>query len=78
VELAPVRVNAVAPGVIRTDLWASIPDDDREAMYESLGSQLLVGRIGEADDVAQAITYLMADGYTTGTRLEVNGGALLV
>ena len=77
-ELAPIRVNAVAPGVIRTDLWASIPDDARAAMYAETGRALLVGRVGEAEDVAKAILYLMADGYTTGTRLDVNGGAGLV
>jgi NAD(P)-dependent dehydrogenase (short-subunit alcohol dehydrogenase family) len=78
VELAPIRVNTVAPGVIRTDLWAALPEDTRDAMFDELSGQLLVGRVGHADDVAQAITYLMADGYTTGTRLDVNGGALLV
>jgi NAD(P)-dependent dehydrogenase (short-subunit alcohol dehydrogenase family) len=78
VELAPIRVNTVAPGVIRTDLWASMPAADRNEMYEGLGNQLLVRRIGEAEDIAQAINFLIADGYTTGTRLDVNGGALLI
>jgi NAD(P)-dependent dehydrogenase (short-subunit alcohol dehydrogenase family) len=77
-ELAPIRVNAVAPGVIRTELWAGMPDDDREAMYRTLGDELLVGRVGEAEDVARAIVFLMADGYATGTTLTVDGGAALV
>lgn len=78
VELAPIRVNSVAPGVVRTDLWASIPEDEREAIYASYASTLPVGRVGEANDVAQAIAYLMSNGYTTGTTVDISGGTLLV
>jgi NAD(P)-dependent dehydrogenase (short-subunit alcohol dehydrogenase family) len=78
VELAPIRVNAVVPGVVRTELWASMPDTEREAMYSAMASILPVGRVGEAEEVAEAIGYLMSNGYTTGTTLEINGGAVLV
>jgi NAD(P)-dependent dehydrogenase (short-subunit alcohol dehydrogenase family) len=78
IELAPIRVNAVVPGVVRTELWASMPEAQREAMYAATASILPVGRVGEADEVAEAIGYLMSNGYTTGTTLEINGGGVLV
>jgi NAD(P)-dependent dehydrogenase (short-subunit alcohol dehydrogenase family) len=78
VELAPIRVNAVAPGIVRTDLWAGMSHQDREAMYTSAAEAQPVGRAGEASDIAEAIVYLMSNGYTTGTTLEVHGGSVLV
>src|SRR5713226_378673 len=48
IELAPIRVNAVSPGVVRTNLWQSMQEQDREAMYENVGNHLLVGRVSEA------------------------------
>ena len=46
VELAPIRVNAVCPGVVRTNLWQSMNADAREQLYESVGNSLPVGRVG--------------------------------
>jgi NAD(P)-dependent dehydrogenase (short-subunit alcohol dehydrogenase family) len=43
VELAPIRVNAVSPGFVRTPQWSDIPEADREAMYRDVGARLLVG-----------------------------------
>jgi NAD(P)-dependent dehydrogenase (short-subunit alcohol dehydrogenase family) len=77
VELAPIRVNAVSPGVVRTDLWKNMQEQDREAMYENVGKQLLVGRVGEAHDIARAYLFLIEDGYSTGQTVVVDGGALL-
>jgi NAD(P)-dependent dehydrogenase (short-subunit alcohol dehydrogenase family) len=78
VELAPIRVNAFAPGIVRTALWHGIPEADREAMFEATAQQLPVGRIGTPEDVALTVVYLMADGYVTGTVAELNGGNNLV
>ena len=77
VELAPIRVNAVSPGVVRTNLWNNMQEQDREAMYESVGKQLLVGRVGEAREIARAYLFLMEEGYSTGQTIVVDGGALL-
>src|SRR6266436_4867134 len=52
VELAPIRVNGVSPGVVRTNLWKNMQEQDREAMYENVGNHLLVGRVGEACEIA--------------------------
>ncbi len=78
VELAPIRVNAFAPGIVRTELWQGIPEADREAMFEATAQQLPARRIGTPEDVALTIAYLMADGYVTGTVVELNGGGNLV
>jgi NAD(P)-dependent dehydrogenase (short-subunit alcohol dehydrogenase family) len=77
-ELAPIRVNAVAPGVLRTDLWAAMDEATRAGFYADVAAALPVARVGEAGDVADSIVYLMGNGYTTGTTLAVDGGATLV
>ena len=74
VELAPVRVNAVSPGIIDTPTWAAMPDDQREAMFSRLAGSLPVGRVGSADDVADAIWHLLTNEFVTGTVLHVDGG----
>ncbi|GHH79248.1 short-chain dehydrogenase [Streptomyces sulfonofaciens] len=78
VELAPLRVNAVSPGVVRSPLWSGLSETDREAMFESIGTSLPVGRVGEVEDVAQAYLYLLGQSYTTGTVLTIDGGTILV
>jgi len=78
VELAPIRVNAVSPGVVRTNLWQSMSADDREHLYESVGKSLPVGRVGEPYDIAQAYLFLMQEGFGTGQTVVVDGGTVLV
>ena len=78
VELAPIRVNAVSPGVVRTNLWQNMSADDREHLFESVGKALPVGRVGEADDIAQAYLFLMQEGFSTGQIVVVDGGTVLV
>jgi NAD(P)-dependent dehydrogenase (short-subunit alcohol dehydrogenase family) len=78
VELAPIRVNAVSPGVVRTKLWRNMQEHDREAMYENVGNHLLVGRVGEACEIARAYLFLMQEGYSTGQTVVLDGGAVLV
>src|SRR5882757_7808812 len=78
VELAPIRVNAVCPGVVRTNLWQSMNADAREHLYESVGKSLLVGRVGEACEIARAYLFLIQAGYGTGQIVVLDGGAALV
>ena len=77
-ELAPIRVNAVAPGVVRTPLWRGMTDEAREALYADQATRLPVGHVGEADEIAEAYLYLMRQTYVTGQLLSVDGGGLLV
>ena len=78
VELAPIRVNSVCPGVVKTDLWKGLAEADREAMYRNMGERLLVGRVGEAQDLAETYLYLMQQRYGTGQVIVVDGGGVLV
>jgi NAD(P)-dependent dehydrogenase (short-subunit alcohol dehydrogenase family) len=78
VELAPIRVNIVAPGMVKTPLWSSVPENQREGMYRQAAERLPVGHVGEADEVAQAYVYLMEQTYITGQTLIVDGGGTLV
>jgi NAD(P)-dependent dehydrogenase (short-subunit alcohol dehydrogenase family) len=78
VDLAPIRVNAVCPGAIRTDVWNAIPSDDREARMKQMTERLPIARIGEPNEVAEAYLYLMKAGYTTGQVLLVDGGGSVV
>jgi NAD(P)-dependent dehydrogenase (short-subunit alcohol dehydrogenase family) len=78
VELAPIRVNAVAPGVVRSNLWRDMSEDNRSAMYASLAQALPAGRAGEVGDVAETFLYLMRNGYSTGTVVTIDGGSVLV
>jgi len=78
VELAPVRVNIVSPGFVRTPLWRNLPEAEREALYAAAGERLLVGRVGEADELAEAYLFLMRQGFATGQTFVVDGGGVLV
>ncbi|HEY8999931.1 MAG TPA: SDR family oxidoreductase [Mucilaginibacter sp.] len=78
IDLAPIRVNAVCAGMVKTDLWNNIPEAEREAMYNEVGSKLLTGRVGEAKDIAEAYLFLMKGNYTTGQMIVVDGGNVLV
>jgi len=78
VELAPIRVNVVAPGVVRTPLWVAMSDVDRQAMYDQAAQQLPLGRIGEVADIARAYLYCMEQEFGTGIVLTVDGGTVLV
>jgi NAD(P)-dependent dehydrogenase (short-subunit alcohol dehydrogenase family) len=77
VELKPIRVNAVSPGVIDTPFWAPLPDDQRREMFDQYVSATPVGRIGSADDVAAAIVSVIANAFITGSVVPVDGGLAL-
>ncbi|MER7501514.1 SDR family oxidoreductase [Nonomuraea pusilla] len=77
VELAPVRVNAVFPGLVRSPLWKGMPAGERDRFFAGAAASIPVGRVGETADVAQAFTHLMTSGYTTGQTLVIDGGATI-
>jgi NAD(P)-dependent dehydrogenase (short-subunit alcohol dehydrogenase family) len=78
VELAPIRVNAVCPGLIRTGVWDSIPEDRREEELRRMTARQPLARAGEPQEAAEAYLYLMRGGYTTGQVLYVDGGTSTV
>ncbi len=70
-----IRVNAVAPGITRTDMLANLP----EAMVQPLIARIPLGRIGEGEDIANAVAFLASDmaSYITGVVLSVDGGTMV-
>ena len=68
-----IRVNAVAPGVTRTDMVAALPKET----VARISAGIPLGRVGEPEDVANAFLYLASDaaGYVTGTVINVDGAA---
>jgi len=74
-ELAPIRVNCVTPGVIATPVWERILGKDQaEQHLNSVADLLPVGRVGASEDVARAVIYLMSNGFATGSIIDVDGG----
>ena len=77
VELAPLRVNAVSPGVIDTQWWDAMPEDQRRAYFDAVAAVTPARRVGRPEDVADAIAYLAGASFVTGTVLECAGGVNL-
>jgi 3-oxoacyl-[acyl-carrier protein] reductase len=67
-----ITVNCVAPGFIETDMTAQLPEEQKKALQ----SQIALGKLGQPQDIANAVVYLASDGagYVTGQELHVNGG----
>jgi NAD(P)-dependent dehydrogenase (short-subunit alcohol dehydrogenase family) len=79
VELSPIRVNAVCPGLIHTEVWnALIPAEHRDEFFKQRTKRLPINRIGEPADAVEAYLYLMRGGYTTAQVLRVDGGETVV
>lgn len=76
-ELAPVRVNAVSPGVIDTPIRAAMPEQARRDMLAKTAASLPVGRVGASEDIAQQIASFMTNGFATGSIVYIDGGALI-
>jgi NAD(P)-dependent dehydrogenase (short-subunit alcohol dehydrogenase family) len=76
-ELAPVRVNAVSPGLIATPLWSGMPNDKREAMFASAAQRLPARRVGQPEDIANAVMFLVTTPFATGSTVRVDGGGAI-
>src|SRR6187401_1096781 len=72
-ELAPVRVNAVSPGVIDTPIRAAMPEAARLDMLAKTAAALPVGRVGLGDDIARQILSFMTVGFATGSVVYIDG-----
>ncbi|MEN9986627.1 MAG: 3-oxoacyl-ACP reductase, partial [Pseudomonadota bacterium] len=70
-----ITVNSVAPGFIDTDMTRALPEAQRAALVQ----QIALGRLGEAQDIADAVAFLASEQarYITGQTIHVNGGMLM-
>ncbi len=75
-ELAPKRVNVVAPGLIESGMQDHFGDKKPDVL-EQMGKGVLLGRVGQPEEVASAILLTLANNYMTGTTIDVDGGVLL-
>jgi NAD(P)-dependent dehydrogenase (short-subunit alcohol dehydrogenase family) len=76
-ELAPVRVNAVSPGIIDTPIRAAMPEQARREMLVQTAAKLPVGRVGVGEDIARQILAFMTIGFATGSIVYLDGGGLV-
>jgi len=76
-ELAPIRVNAVAPGTIDTGAYDGLGDDGKAALFARRSAENPAGRVGRADDVARAVIFALTADFVTGITIAVDGGELL-
>lgn len=76
-DLAPIRVNLVSPGLIKTELWDSLPAEQYQQIEKAATERLPTGRVTGPESVAQAYLYLMQDENCTGSVISSNGGHLL-
>jgi NAD(P)-dependent dehydrogenase (short-subunit alcohol dehydrogenase family) len=77
-ELAPIRVNAISPGTISTPVWNSVPEKERLAYFKEVSQKLPAGRIGQPEDIAEAVRFLVECGYVTGEVIYCDGGDRLI
>ncbi|WP_139151885.1 SDR family oxidoreductase [Shewanella colwelliana] len=76
-ELAPIRVNAISPGLTDTPAYQHLSDSDRSKMFSQASEQLPAGQIGSPQEIAQAYRFAIDNPFVTGSIIDINGGALV-
>ncbi|KAH7065723.1 hypothetical protein BKA63DRAFT_585678 [Paraphoma chrysanthemicola] len=75
-DLKPIRVNGISPGVVNTELWR-MNDEEREKIMKIHGEKLATGRAGQPEDVAESYLALLKDYNMSGSMVRTDGGGLL-
>ena len=73
-ELAPIRVNAISPGVIDTGAWDALGEQGKAAYFADIGTRNPARRIGTPGDIAQGVLFAMTNTFLTGQTLHIDGG----
>lgn len=76
VELAPTRVNVVAPGTVETPVFDFMPADVRQKRLQAAAGQTTVGRVGQPPEIAEVFLMCMTNGFLSGTVIDADGGAM--
>lgn len=77
VELKPCRCNGVSPGVVDTPWWDAVPQQQRAALFADFAGRTPVGRVGQPQDVAKTISFLIGNGFMSGHIVTCDGGLSL-
>jgi NAD(P)-dependent dehydrogenase (short-subunit alcohol dehydrogenase family) len=77
IDLAPIRVNAVSPGLVDTPIYSAMDAVTREGMFQTVAQSLLVKHVAQPEEIAEAYVYLANNTFTTGSTIQIEGGAML-
>ena len=77
-DLAPIRVNVVSPGLVDTPLYSRMDDAARQRMLQSAAESLPVKHVAKPEEIAKAYVYLADNPYASGSVVQVDGGGALV
>ena len=77
VDLAPIRVNVVSPGVVLTELFLNVPPEALQVVLDSYKDSALLDKVGAPDEIAESYVYCMRSAFVTGTIVESDGGRAL-
>lgn len=79
IELGPVRVNAISPGIVDSGLfWDRLGTDTRDRLFDDFASRAPARRVGRPEDQASAVLFAITNPFVTGAVLPIDGGALLM
>jgi len=73
-ELAPIRVNAISPGVIDTGAWDAFGEQGKADYFADISTRNPARRIGTPDDIAQGVLFALTSTFLTGQTLHIDGG----
>ena len=79
-DLKPLRVNLISPGLVDTEFWAHMKEEEKQGLFNMYleGGKLPTGRVATAADIAESYIFAMRDYNMTGTVISTNSGSLLV
>ncbi|KPV43062.1 SDR family oxidoreductase [Alicyclobacillus ferrooxydans] len=77
VDAAPIRVNVVSPGLVDTPIYSGMEQTAREGMFDAVAQSLLLKHVAKPEEIAEAYVYLAENTFTTGSTMQIEGGALL-
>src|SRR5699024_1250428 len=74
-ELAPIRVNAISPGIIDSGTWDGLDKTARQELYEEATMGSLVGRVGTSTDISATAVWILENSYLSGETIHIDGGS---
>lgn len=74
IEMSPKRFNVISPGVVNSETWDGMAQEEKDAFFSAVASSLPVQRVGEVSDLAHAALAVLENGFINGTVINVDGG----